>query len=198
MRKLHQQSWEISKQSHRLQTTRLKLPHTRLTWTKTKNKNRKKTKKATDIKPYWRNYYHRTQRASFFLTFSLQVHCVKSVRIWSFSCPYFPAFGLNTERYFVSLHIQSEFGKMWSRKTPNMGPFHAVVPEAMAYANRIVWNKRMNFNQLWSFWQCYMINLLSKKVRLQFLKIALYVVFVLSFRWYPSRVGVFWVVHVCI
>ena len=65
LRKLHQQSWEISKQSHRLQTTRLKLPHTRLTWTKTKNKNRKKTKKATDIKPYWRNYYHRTQRASF-------------------------------------------------------------------------------------------------------------------------------------
>ena len=28
-------------------------------------------------------------------------HCVKSVRIWSFSGPYFPAFGLNTERYGV-------------------------------------------------------------------------------------------------
>ena len=190
MRKLHQQSCKISKQSHHLQTIRLKLPHTRLTWTK--------TKKATDIKPYWRNYYHRTQRASFFSTFSLQVHCVKNVRIWSFSGPYFPAFGLNKQRYFVSLCIQSKFGKMWSRKTPNMGPFHAVVPEAMAYANRIVWNKRMNFNQLWSFWQCYIISLLSKKVRFQFLKIALYVVFVLSFRWYPSRVGVFWVVHVCI
>ena len=30
-------------------------------------------------------------------------------------CPYlelyFPAFGLNTERYFISLHIQSECGK---------------------------------------------------------------------------------------
>ena len=26
-------------------------------------------------------------------------HCMKSVRIWSFSGPYFPAFGLNTERY---------------------------------------------------------------------------------------------------
>ena len=25
-------------------------------------------------------------------------HCVKSVRIWSFSGPHFPAFGLNTER----------------------------------------------------------------------------------------------------
>ena len=28
-------------------------------------------------------------------------HCMKSVRIRSFSGPYFPAFGLNTERYGV-------------------------------------------------------------------------------------------------
>ena len=28
--------------------------------------------------------------------------CIKSVRIWSYSDPYFPAFGLNTERYGVS------------------------------------------------------------------------------------------------
>ena len=26
-------------------------------------------------------------------------HCVKSARIWNFSGPYFPVFGLNTERY---------------------------------------------------------------------------------------------------
>ena len=26
------------------------------------------------------------------------VHCVKSVRIWSYSGPYFPAFGLNTDQ----------------------------------------------------------------------------------------------------
>ena len=26
-------------------------------------------------------------------------HCVKSVRIWSYSGPHFPEFGLNTERY---------------------------------------------------------------------------------------------------
>ena len=56
-------------------------------------------------------------------------HYVKSVRIWSFSGPYFPAFGLNTERYglsFVSLRIQSECGKTRIRKTPNTGTFHAV------------------------------------------------------------------------
>ena len=31
-------------------------------------------------------------------------HCLKSVRIWNYSGPHFPAFGLNTERYAVSLH----------------------------------------------------------------------------------------------
>ena len=38
----------------------------------------------------------------------------------------FPAFGLNTEKYSVSLRIQSECGKIWSRKTPNTNIFHAV------------------------------------------------------------------------
>ena len=33
-----------------------------------------------------------------------------------FSSPYFPAFGLNTERYGVSLRIQSECGKIRTRK----------------------------------------------------------------------------------
>ena len=49
-------------------------------------------------------------------------HCVKSVRIRSYSGPYFTAFGLNTERYRVSFRIQSECGKI----TPNMDNFHAV------------------------------------------------------------------------
>ena len=35
----------------------------------------------------------------------LSRHCVKSVRIWSYSGPYFPAFGLTTERYGGSLRI---------------------------------------------------------------------------------------------
>ena len=53
-------------------------------------------------------------------------HCVKSVRIRSYSGPYFPAFGLNMERYSVSLHIQSKYGKMLTRITPNMDTFYAV------------------------------------------------------------------------
>ena len=42
------------------------------------------------------------------------------------SGPYFPVFGLNTERYSVSLRIQSEDGKIGTRITPNMDTFHAV------------------------------------------------------------------------
>ena len=33
-----------------------------------------------------------------------------------FPGPYFPAFGLNTEKYFVSLRIQSECGKIRTKK----------------------------------------------------------------------------------
>ena len=50
------------------------------------------------------------------LSFSFQWQCVKSVRIWSFSGPYCPIFGLNTERKSVSLRIQSECGKIQTRK----------------------------------------------------------------------------------
>ena len=42
-------------------------------------------------------------------------HTVRSVRIRSFSGPYFPAFGL-TERYGVSLRIQFECGKIRTDK----------------------------------------------------------------------------------
>ena len=44
----------------------------------------------------------------------------------SYPGPYFPAFGLNTEKYEVSLRIQSECGKIWTRTTPNTDFFHAV------------------------------------------------------------------------
>ena len=55
------------------------------------------------------------------------LHFVKSVRIRSFSGPYFPAFGLNTEIYSVSLRIQFECGKIRTRKTPNTDTFYAVL-----------------------------------------------------------------------
>ena len=56
----------------------------------------------------------------------LKYHCVKSVLIRSLPGPYFPEFGLNTERYSVSLRIQSECGKIGTRKTQNTDTSHAV------------------------------------------------------------------------
>ena len=59
-------------------------------------------------------------------TVTKNTHCLKNVRIQSFSGPYFLTFILNTKRYGVSLHIQSECGKIRNRKTPNTGTFYAV------------------------------------------------------------------------
>ena len=52
----------------------------------------------------------------------LGLHSAKRVCIRSFSGPYFPTFGPHSrisERYEVSLRIQPECGKIWTRKTPN-------------------------------------------------------------------------------
>ena len=59
--------------------------------------------------------------------FVYSIHCVKSIRIRNYSGPHFPAFGLNTERYGVSLRIQSECGNMRTRITPNTDTFYAVI-----------------------------------------------------------------------
>ena len=55
---------------------------------------------------------------------ALRKKCQK--KILSYSGPNFPAFGLNTERYSVSLRIHSECGKMRTRITPNMDNFYIV------------------------------------------------------------------------
>ena len=57
------------------------------------------------------------------IKFICHKHCVKSVCIRSYSGPYFPAYGPNTERYGVSLRIHSECGKIWTRITPNTDTF---------------------------------------------------------------------------
>ena len=55
-----------------------------------------------------------------------------------FSGPYFPAFGLNTERYSVSLRIQSECWKIRTRKTPYFDTFHAVYIYIMQHIHAFV------------------------------------------------------------
>ena len=53
-------------------------------------------------------------------------HCVKRVRIRSYSGPHFPAFELNMERYSVSVLIQSERVKIRTIITVNTNTFYAV------------------------------------------------------------------------
>ena len=55
------------------------------------------------------------------------IYSMKSVHIRSYSGPHFPAFELNTERYFVSLRIESKSGKMRTRITPNTDNFCALI-----------------------------------------------------------------------
>ena len=50
---------------------------------------------------------------------------------------YFPALGLNTERYFVSLRIQSQCGKMRTKITPNYDSFCAVCFFEINYVFRV-------------------------------------------------------------
>ena len=57
---------------------------------------------------------------------SKPAHCVKIVRIQSFSGPNFPTFELNTEKYSLSFRIESKCGKIRTRKTPNTDTFYAV------------------------------------------------------------------------
>ena len=71
--------------------------------------------------------------SSFFREIWYRSHYVKSVRIRSFSGLCFSALGLNTKRYSVSLRIQSECGKIRTRKTPNTDTFHSVHSNSKKY-----------------------------------------------------------------
>ena len=71
------------------------------------------------------SYNSKLQNVVILIRSVLNKHCVKSACIRSYSGSYFPAFELNTERYGISLRIQSECGKIWTRITPNTDTFHA-------------------------------------------------------------------------
>ena len=55
------------------------------------------------------------------------LHCVKSVRIRSYSDLYFPAFWLNTEIYGVYTRIQSEYREILTKITLNTDIFYRVL-----------------------------------------------------------------------
>ena len=56
-----------------------------------------------------------------------RLHCVKSDRIRNYYGLQFFTFELNTERYSVTVRIQSECGKIRTRITPNKNIFYAVL-----------------------------------------------------------------------
>ena len=68
-------------------------------------------------------------------------HCVKSVHVRSYSGPYYLAFGLNAERYSISLPNQSECGKIRTRITPNTDTFHLLYETLCE-----IWYHLFNFN----------------------------------------------------
>ena len=57
---------------------------------------------------------------------SLRKKCHYSDLFWSAFSPNFRAFGLNTKRYGLSLRIQSECGKVLTRKNSYLDTFHAL------------------------------------------------------------------------
>ena len=69
----------------------------------------------------------------------------KSVRIRSYSGPYFHAFGLNTERYELSLRIPSECEKIRTRITPNTDTFHAVQAFENSFLQELPHTTAFNF-----------------------------------------------------
>ena len=76
---------------------------------------------------------------------TLREKCPYSELFWSA----FPACGLNTERYFVSLRIQSECGKMQTRITPNTDTFYAVLfiwSHTFKQYNTLLLNYSTNYN----------------------------------------------------
>ena len=85
-------------------------------------------------------------------------HCVKNVRIRSYSGPYFPAFGLNTKKYSVSLRIQSEYRQFlrsvreWHRR----GKF------LKKKTNRITFLLRLIFQQNGQFFSNMIVTLKAK------------------------------------
>ena len=78
-------------------------------------------------------YHLSTELSNFNITIRISLgqwltafsNCMKSVRIQSLSGSYFSAFGLNTERYGVSVCIQSKCGNKRSRKTPSTDTSYA-------------------------------------------------------------------------
>ena len=80
-----------------------------------------------------------------------------------FSGLYFPAFGLNMDRYSVSLRIQSNCAKVRAKKPPYLDTFHAVIGKQFDTGSICYWDKWKLFILLYlqNFFSKMTSNLLS-------------------------------------
>ena len=106
----------------------------------------------------------------------LHSHFVTSVRIRRFSGPYFPAFGLNTKRYGVSLRIPSEYEKIWSGKTPNTGTFHPVSQTSFLFELVCVFC---------TFFDTFFLT--TESIQIKILKLFINVDYLVLTNWYTSK-----------
>ena len=78
---------------------------------------------TTPVHPYFSIHGTDVFRLSLFNSRRGMITAWKVSKYGVFSGPYFPAFGLNTERYSISLRIQSKCGKIRTRKNSVFGHF---------------------------------------------------------------------------
>ena len=85
----------------------------------------------------------------FFLEIALRKKCSYSELFWSA----FSVLGLNTEKYSVSLRVQSECGKIRTRVTPNTGTFYTLL-----LSNFFTESGKCLINQSYHSYQAYFDN----------------------------------------
>ena len=122
----------------------------------------------------WRLYQMISQRIIIENNWRI-INCMKSVRVWSFSGPYFPAFGMNTEKYGVSLSIQSKCGEIRTRKPDT---FHTVI-------NTLIYTTKFDFFSLllkMKIKACFLLQCTSVYFNLIIAKLLSIIITILSYR----------------
>ena len=95
---------------------------------------------------------------------ALITNCVKSVHIQSYSGPHFPAFGLNMERYSISLQIQSKCGKMQTRITLNTDTLYALT----CFKTKNVLSQHFQRGPRLNFWEFLSLDFATGSLTYQF------------------------------
>ena len=91
------------------------------------SKKETSVKISSDQQPFILHICYGCDYNSAVITDTNGIHCVKNVRIRSYSGPHFSDFELNTDRYTVLLCIQSEYRRIQTRITPNTDASFTVI-----------------------------------------------------------------------